>query len=105
MHDDKSKSMNSRAFSCGERSVVTQPFGKGCPVSSPNGMPASFVAPEDTCRSLYTTRPHCAPASTSRGVLNVMYSTAVWPGGDVFGFCSVIHCCAPTPAEFKLCFG
>jgi hypothetical protein len=37
--DDRSKSMNSSAFSCGVNSVVTQPVGNGCfPESA--GMPA-----------------------------------------------------------------
>ena len=66
--EDRSKSMNSSAFSCGVSSVVTQPLGNGC-------LPESDGVPADTCRSLITTRPHCCSGATSTGVLNEKYCT------------------------------
>src|ERR1700722_14283469 len=48
-HAERSKSMNSRAFSCGDRSVSAQPAGGGG-LSLVAGLPA-------TCRSLKTARP------------------------------------------------
>ena len=44
MHDERSKSMNSSAFSCGESSVVLQPPGHAGPGVSPT--------PAETWRSL-----------------------------------------------------
>ena len=48
-HDERSKSMNSSAFSCGERSRLAHPPGGG-ELSLVDGSPA-------TCRSLKTARP------------------------------------------------
>src|SRR6187549_413978 len=68
-HDDRSKNMNSSAFSCALRSMgPVQPPGKpgapGCELSP---------APSDTCTSVNTTRPHWFAADVSTGVLNVRY--------------------------------
>ena len=48
-HDDRSKSMNSSAFSCGERSFASQPAGGG-EKSWIDGSPPTW-------RSLKTARP------------------------------------------------
>ncbi len=59
--------MNSRAFSCGERSLVVQPEGNAAPT----------LSPEETWMSLNTTRPHCASGGVPIGVLKVNYCTDV----------------------------
>src|ERR1700683_742734 len=59
-HDERSKSINSRAFSCGDRSVLSQPPGGG-EVSFVVGSPA-------TCRSLNTARPQYAGEVAPAGV-------------------------------------
>src|SRR5580704_12374055 len=87
-HDERSKSMNSRAFSCGERSVLSQPPGGG-DVSLVAGLPP-------TCKSLKTARPQyagaVAPAGVGAftGVSNEKY--IVWFGVPALGS-EVIHGC------------
>src|SRR3954463_778086 len=80
MHADRSKSMNSSAFSCADRSVALQPLGKGRVVLE---VSLGVVPALETWMSLITTRPHWTwSGSTLRGVLNVKYWTE--------GLCSVV---------------
>ena len=85
--------MNSSAFSCALRSGCTQPVGHGMPRTSP----------DETWRSLYTTRPHFCSSGAGIGALNERYSTAgVFPAN---GFVIVIHCVAcGFVTESMLCF-
>src|SRR3954469_23402479 len=67
MHEDKSKIINSSAFSCGKSSVselVEQRSGNGVSASSP--------PPNETCTSLNTIRPH---SGAPTGVVNEKYWT------------------------------
>src|SRR5262245_3540379 len=92
-HDDRSKSMNSSAFSCGVSVVVVQPLGNG-------DLPESNPIPADTCRSLITTRPHCCSGAASTGVLNEKY----WTIGLPFSVSvPAIQLCAPGLVESTLC--
>src|SRR5271155_3291470 len=102
-HDERSKSMNSRAFSCGERSPLSQPPGGGEPpmlfsVSVFSGLP-------ETCRSLKTARPQyagdVAPAGVGAftGVSNEKY--IVWFGWPD-AVSDVIHGCEGLSAALTI---
>src|SRR5579863_2329513 len=80
-HEDRSNSMNSSAFSCGDRGPVAHPPGGGG-LSCVDGSPA-------TCRSLKTARPHTAVEPT--GVSNEKYSVGKPP--DPAAGSAVIHGC------------
>src|SRR6516162_265023 len=88
--DERSKSMNSSAFSCGDKSpVVTQPPGNGVPGRDVSWVPLELA--DTTWRSVNTVRPHWLAgivAASSAGVFRVMYST---PGFmlESFGLWSV----------------
>src|SRR6185503_10793064 len=89
-HAERSKNRNSSAFSCALSVTDVQPVGNGVPFAP--GSDLSLLSPAAagaafTCRSVCTTRPHCASAAASTGVLNVMYCVDV-RGGDTesFGF-------------------
>src|SRR5688572_5919776 len=85
--EERSNSMNSSAFSCGDRSVVTQPVGQGRPPMSP----------AETWMSVNTVRPHSMPTGAATGVLKVKYCTA-WGvvllihWRDTSGFTAVTVC-------------
>jgi hypothetical protein len=69
--EDRSNSMKVSAFSCGDRSWLTQPLGNGSFPESP--------VPEATCRSLNTMRPH---SGAPIGVVKEKYcTTPVWLEG------------------------
>ena len=93
MQDDRSKSMNSSAFSCAERSPVLHDCG--------NGLFPGVFADALTWKSLNTTRPHCIGSGTSVGVLKVMCIVAF---GSVVGMsATVIHVVeGGSGAEFEI---
>ena len=53
--------MNSSAFSCPERSVVTHPFGNGVSWSEKSVASPTLLL---TCKSVKTTRPHASGAGS-----------------------------------------
>src|SRR5262245_61197399 len=78
-HDDRSKNMNSSAFSWGVMSSDAEhPVGNGL---SGFDMPP----PAPTWTSVKTARPHCASAVASTGVLNDRYCTDVAEAGLLAG--------------------
>ena len=89
-HADRSKNRNSSAFSWGDRVTDVHPLGNGVP--SVPGSDLSRLSPDATgpaltWMSVWTTRPHCASAAASTGVLNVMYCVEVrWGVTLSFGF-------------------
>ena len=72
IQEERSKIMNSRAFSCGESAVlVAQQPGKEVPelVAGSPGNPTE--AESLTCRPVYTKRPHWLSAGVPTGVLKL----------------------------------
>jgi hypothetical protein len=72
MQDERSKIMNSSAFSCCESAVLTaQQAGKVVPADDV-GSPGKPVEVESlTCKAVYTKRPHWLAAAASTGVLKL----------------------------------
>src|SRR6185437_7718503 len=77
-------------------------FDEHWPHSSGN---VSFCVPDavDTWKSEYSTRPHCASAAFSAGVLNVRCSTIGPDGDNPLGACADSHCWpgAMTPSRSR----
>src|SRR5580704_13515620 len=69
-HDDRSKSMYSSTFSCGDRGcIASQPVGGGaaatCPVLHPT-IPPGFATPVVQLTPSYEAPPTCSPLKTAR---------------------------------------
>jgi hypothetical protein len=78
MQDERSKIMNSSAFSCGDKAVrAAQQPGKAVRVTGgvavvATGSPGNPVDAESlTCNPVYTKRPHWLPAAVPIGVLKL----------------------------------
>src|SRR5262245_20982059 len=72
-HADRSKNRNSSAFSCADAVIASQPMGKGTSGRELSSFSSAGAGAALTWMSVCTTRPHCASAGASTGVLNVWY--------------------------------
>jgi hypothetical protein len=72
IQEERSKIMNSSAFSCGESAVLAaQHAGKALP-ELVAGSPGNPVEAESlTCKPVYTKRPHWLSAAVPTGVLKL----------------------------------
>src|SRR5262249_13881458 len=97
--DDRSNSINSSAFSCGDSSTLLQLIGTGI-------MGLSFEA-APTWRALNTTRPHKTPSgarAAAVGVLNEKYWVApMEPGAPTIHGCET-SCAGVTSALLRACW-